>query len=204
MAKIDKRIDDYIDKAQEFAVPVLIHLRNLVHKACPDVTETMKWSFPHFEYKGNILCSMASFKVHCSFGFWKGTLMSDKDKLFAREAEGGMGHLGKITSLKDLPSDKKLIAYIKEAMVLCGNDIKPIKAKVTPLKEIEVPEFFIKELKRDKKALKTFESFSNSNKKEYVVWVTEAKTESTRQNRMQTAIDWMAEGKIRNWKYLKK
>ena len=204
MGKTDKRIDDYIKKSAEFAKPILSHLRKLVHNACPSVEETTKWGFPHFQYKGAILCSMASFKQHCAFGFWKASLMSDRDKLFV-QGEAAMGHLGKITSMKDLPSDKVLTAYIKEAAKLNEEGIKlPTRSKSTEKKELTVPEYFKKALSKNKKALSTFGNFSYSNKKEYVEWVTEAKTEETRNSRMETSIEWMAQGKIRNWKYLKK
>lgn len=202
MGKRDARIDEYISKSADFAKPVLIHLRELVHKTCPDVEETMKWSFPHFDYKG-MLCHMASFKQHCAFGFWKAELMKDKALMQNAKSESAMGHLGKITSLKDLPSDKKLISYIKEAVKLNDDGVKlpPRKKSET---ETTVPDYFIKALKKNKTAFKTFENFSPSHKKEYIEWITEAKTEETRNRRIITAIEWMTEGKSRNWKYMKK
>ena len=125
MPVIDPRIDEYISRSAEFAKPILSHLRSVVHKACPGVTETMKWSFPHFDYAGSILCSMASFKQHCTFGFWLGSLMPDPDKILSAVGEKtAMGHFGQIKSMKDLPSDKVLIKYIKEAMALNEKGIK--------------------------------------------------------------------------------
>ncbi len=203
MATKDKRVDAYIAKSADFAKPILTHLRELVHKACPEVEETMKWSFPHFDYKG-MMCSMASFKQHCAFGFWKASLMKDKTLVKNAKSETAMGHLGKITSLKDLPSDKVLIGYIKEAAKLNDEGAKlPQKPKSTEKKELVVPDYFLKVMKKNKKAFQTFDSFSYSNKKEYVEWITEAKTEETRAKRMETAVEWMAEGKPRNWKYMK-
>jgi uncharacterized protein YdeI (YjbR/CyaY-like superfamily) len=204
MGKKDKRIDAYIVRAQPFAWPILEHLRGLVHKACPEVEETIKWSFPHFDYKGEMMCAMASFKQHCAFGFWKASLMKDKTLVENAKGETAMGHLGKIASLKDLPSDAAMVRYIKEAMKLNDDGIKVVKKKPVTAKELEVPDYFLKELKKNKAAQKTFETFSPSNKKEYVMWITEAKTEETRTSRMTTAIEWMAEGKPRNWKYMKK
>ena len=67
MPKTDPRVNAYIAKAQPFAKPILIRFRKAVHAGCPDVTETMKWSFPHFDYKG-VLCSTAAFKAHCACG----------------------------------------------------------------------------------------------------------------------------------------
>jgi uncharacterized protein YdeI (YjbR/CyaY-like superfamily) len=200
----DPRIDLYISKSAEFAKPILIHLRELIHIACPDVRETIKWSFASFDYKGP-MCSMASFKQHCAFGFWKASLMKDKTLVANAESESAMGHYGKITSLKDLPSDKKIIAHIKEAMILNDKGIKLPPRKVTRAKkEIIVPVYFLKQLKKNKKAFTTFEGFSPSHKREYVEWITEAKTDETKNRRMETAIEWMSAGKSRNWKYVKK
>jgi uncharacterized protein YdeI (YjbR/CyaY-like superfamily) len=205
MGKKEKLIDAYISKSAEFANPILTHIRELVHKTCPDAEEKMKWSFPHFDYKGEMMCSMAAFKEHAAFGFWKASLMKDPVLAETAKSEVAMGHLGRLTSLKDLPSDKKLIAWIKEAMILNDKGIKlPARAKPVTTKELEVPEYFIKALAKNKKAKQTFDSFSYSNKKEYVLWVSEAKTEDTRNKRMETTVEWLAEGKIRNWKYAKK
>ena len=203
MGKKDKRIDAYIDKASAFAKPVLNHLRQLIHKACPETEETMKWSFPHFDYKEEIMCSMAAFKQHCAFGFWKASLMKDPKLMLNAKSEVAMGHMGRITSLKDLPSDKTIIGYIKEAMKLNDEGIKNQKPKSKIQKTIEAPDYFLKAIKKNKKAWATFEKFSPSNKKDYVEWIVEAKTDETLNKRMKQAIDWMAEGKPRNWKYMK-
>jgi len=204
MSKKDRRIDSYITKSQPFAKPILEHLRSLIHKACPEVEETMKWSFPHFDYKG-MMCSMAAFKQHCAFGFWKASLMKEKKLMQNAKSELAMGHLGRITSLKDLPADKVLLSYIKDAKKLNDDDVKlPVKKASKVKKEIIVPVYFLKALKQNKKALITFEKFSPSHKRDYIEWITEAKTEETRKKRIITAIEWLAEGKPRNWKHMKK
>jgi uncharacterized protein YdeI (YjbR/CyaY-like superfamily) len=204
MAKKEKLIDAYIAKSADFAKPILNHLRNLVHTACPDVEERVKWSMPHFDYKKSPLCHMAAFKQHAAFGFWKASLMKDKALLETAQSETAMGHLGKITSLKDLPSDKKIIRWIKEAMQLNDAGIKVAKKKPVAKEETDVPDYFTKALKKNKIALVTFETFSPSAKREYLDWVTGAKTEETKLSRLTEAIEWMAEGKKRNWKYEKK
>lgn len=205
MGKSDKRVELYINKSAEFAQPVLWHIVEVVHKACPDVEETMKWSFPHFIYKGSNLCSMAGFKQHCAFTFWLGSKMKDPNKILDKVGEKtAMGHLGQLKSLKDLPSDKVLTAYIKEAMSLIDKGEKIERKSIAAKKPLKVPAYFISALKKNKKALTTFENFSPSNKKEYVEWVTEAKTEETRSTRLKTAIEWMSAGKSRHWKYNKK
>src|SRR4051794_24982863 len=119
MALIDSRVDDYIAKSADFAKPILAYLRKVVHEACPEVKETIKWSFPNFEYRGSILCNMASFKQHCSFGFWLGGQMSDPDHLIETSGEKtSMGHLGQIKSMADLPTAPVLGRYIREEMAL--------------------------------------------------------------------------------------
>ena len=202
MGKRDNAIDAYIGKAADFARPILIHLRELVHKASPEAEEKMKWSFPHFDYKNEMMCSMEAFKQHCVFGFWKAALMKDPTLVENARSEVAMGHLGRITSLKDLPGDKKMTAYIKEAMGLNDQGIKlPSKAKSADKKELEVPDYFLKALSKNKKAKETFDNYAYSHKKEYLEWVTAAKTEPTREKRLATALEWMAEGKSRYWKY---
>jgi uncharacterized protein YdeI (YjbR/CyaY-like superfamily) len=199
MPKTDKRIDDFIVKSADFAQPVLIHLRKLVHEACPDVEETMKWSFPFFDYKGP-LCNMGAFKAHCSFGFWKATLLPDPKGVLTKEG-GSAGSFGKITSLKDLPADKVLTAFIKAAKKLNDDNVKVTKETKPPSKELPVPDYMMKALKKNKKAFFTFEEFSPSHRKEYIQWITEAKTEETRLKRMDTMMEWLVEGKSRHWKY---
>jgi uncharacterized protein YdeI (YjbR/CyaY-like superfamily) len=204
--KKEPRVDAYIKNAQPFAQPILKHIRGLVHKACPDVEEKIKWSFPHFDYKGGPMCHMASFKQHCAFGFWKAALMKDAEKLVeTAKSEVAMGHMGKITSLKDLPSDKILLGYIKEAMKLNEAGLKVPKKAVTETdrKELTTPDYLNAALQKNKKAKQTFDAFSYSNKKEYITWLEEAKTEATRLKRLADAVAWMSEGKIRNWKYQK-
>jgi uncharacterized protein YdeI (YjbR/CyaY-like superfamily) len=204
MAKSDKRVELYINRSAEFAQPILWRIVELVHKACPEVEETLKWGMPYFVYKGSNLCGMAAFKQHCVFGFWLGSKMKDPKKILRTgENKTSMGNLGKMTSLKDLPSDKILIAYIKEAMSLIDKGEKLEKAAPVTNKTLKVPAYFLAALKKNKKAIKTFEEFSPSHKKEYVEWVTEAKTETTRESRLRTAIEWMSEGKARHWKYTK-
>ena len=197
----DPRIDKYIKEAADFAKPILIHIRNLVHAGCPDVEETLKWGMPSFLHEG-ILCGMAAFKQHCTFGFWKGSLIIGKD---GRSQEEAMGQFGRLTSLTDLPSDKVILGYIKEAIRLNDEDVQvprraPSKVKK---KELVIPDYFLAVLKKNKKVFATFEQFSYSHKKEYVEWITEAKAEETRQRRLQTALKWLAEGKARHWKYEK-
>jgi uncharacterized protein YdeI (YjbR/CyaY-like superfamily) len=202
MGKRDKRVDAYIARSQPFAWPILEHLRELVHKACKDVEETMKWSFPHFDYKG-MMCSMASFKSHCAFSFWKASLMSDKKLVANAKGETAMGHLGRIEKLEDLPTDKVLMGYIREAMKLNDAGAKVEKKKVVK-KPVVVPEYLKKALSKNLLVKDNFEGFSPSQKREYIVWITEAKTEATRAKRIAQMLEWVSEGKLRNWRYMKK
>ena len=198
MGKRDVRVDAYISKAADFAKPILNQLREAVHASCPDVEEDMKWSFPHFMYKG-MLCSMASFKEHAAFGFWKGSL------IFGDQAKSGeaMGQLGRLTKPSDLPAKKVLAGYIKSAMALNDDGVKVARVpKRAAPKAVRVPEDLAAALKKNKKAHAAFAGFSPSHKREYIEWITEAKTAGTRARRLETAVDWMGEGKSRNWKYV--
>jgi uncharacterized protein YdeI (YjbR/CyaY-like superfamily) len=200
MGKRDPHVDAYIAKSPEFAQPILTHLRELVHRGCPEVEETIKWSMPSFVYKG-MLCGMAAFKQHATFGFWKHELVVGK----AGEKEG-MGQFGRITSLKDLPSSKVLLEHIRKAAALNDAGIKApsrIRAKPGEKRELAVPDYLVAALKQNKAAQANFEKFSFSHKKEYVEWLTGAKREETRQKRLQNALAWIAEGKSQNWKYMR-
>lgn len=205
MNHTNPKTDLYISRAEDFARPVLEYLRKIIHEACPEVEETIKWGFPNFDYHGGILCSMASFKHHCAFGFWKASIMKDPDGILHTEQKEAMGHLGQIRNLKDLPSEKILKKYIKEAMRLNEEGIGlPARTKTGAKKELVIPSYFTKELAKNKAAKKVFEAGSYSFRKEYIEWITGAKTEETRLKRLNTAIEWMAEGKGRNWKYEQK
>lgn len=203
MAEKNPAIDVYIEKASDFAKPILNHLRALVHKTCPQVVESLKWGFPHFTYKDDMLCHMASFKRHCVFGFWKASLMKDSWLMENAKAETAMGHYGKITSIQDLPADKIITGHLKEAMKLNDKGIKIKKEKTGPLQEIVPPDYFMQTINKNKQALEVWESFSNSCKKEYVEWITDAKRDETREKRILQAVTWISEGKDRNWKYKK-
>ncbi len=205
MGTYSTKTDAYMAQAAEFAKPILERIRLLVHTACPDIEEAWKWSFPVFLYKGDIVCNMAAFKQHCSFGFWKAGLMSDPENIMSGISEkNGMGDLGKITQLEQLPADDILIAYIKEAVQLSENKVKRApKPKPTEeeKKKLEIPKDLIQALTINELAIKHFESFPYSHKKEYCMWIGEAKTEATRTKRIAQAVEWITEGKDRNWKY---
>jgi uncharacterized protein YdeI (YjbR/CyaY-like superfamily) len=197
MAHRDPRIDAYIAKSADFAKPILEHLREVVHAACPEVEESIKWSCPHFMYRGKLMCSMAAFKQHCSFHFWHG-----KQVVGETETEG-MGQFGKITSVKELPNKKTLIAYVRKAIALRETGATQERAKPVRKPPLDVPTDFAVLLKKHAAARKHFEAFSPSAQREYIEWITEAKTDATRQKRIATALEWLAEGKHRNWKYMK-
>lgn len=203
MGKKDKRIDAYIAKAQPFAKPILTKLRALIHKANPEVVETVKWGMPSFDYKGSF-CSFAAFKQHAVFGFWKYKLIKDpKGYLGEIFNKGGasMGNLGRMTSVKDLPPDAAILDFIRQAKKLNDEGVKLPPRVVKPQKALTIPSYFTAALRKNKKAFVHFESFSPSAKREYVEWITGAKSEETRISRMETTIEWVGQGKKRNWKY---
>ena len=198
----DSRIDAYIAKAAPSAQPILKHLRTLVHQGCPTVFETIKWSHPSFVENGKNLCGMAAFKAHCSFGFWHQEMQAILAKDGHAGAEG-MGSFGKLTSLADLPGDCTLSSYIQAAVKLNASDA-PSRPRLSskPKAEAKVPADLAAGLKKSKLAAAAFAAFSPSQRREYVEWITEAKQEITRQKRLATTLEWLAEGKPRNWKYV--
>jgi len=199
MPTTDPFVDAYIEKSNDFAKPILKHIRALVHDACPDVVETKKWSFPHFDYKGEMMCSMAGFKEHCAFNFWKQSLL---DQTAFPAEKTAMGSFGRIKSLDDLPDAKTMKKLIGDAMKLNDDGIKVAKPKPTgEKKELVVPDVLLEALATNDAAADTFNSFPYSKKKDYVEWITEAKTDATREKRLATTIEWLAEGKSRHWKY---
>jgi uncharacterized protein YdeI (YjbR/CyaY-like superfamily) len=200
MGSRDVRVDAYVARAAPFAQPILRHLRSLVHEACPDVEETLKWGSPSFLHHG-ILCGFAAFKEHAVFGFWKGTLILGEKN---RSLEA-MGSFGRLTTLADLPSKKQLIRYVKQAMKLNEAGVKaPVKHKKPPKPPVRTPANLATALGKNKKAAATYEGFSPSARREYVEWLAESKRAETRAKRLATAVEWMADGKQRNWKYMKK
>ena len=192
MPKTDPRVDAYIDKAEDFARPILVEIRARVHAACPDCEETMKWSSPSFQYKG-MLCGMEAFKAHCMFGFWKAELVVGGSNPHARYRY--------LKSVADLPGKKQMAALIHKAMALNDQGVVVTRAPREKKAPARVPADLVAALQKSKKAQNAFEEFSPSHKREYVEWITEAKRDETRQQRIQTAVKWIAEGKSRNWKY---
>lgn len=203
MARLTPEVDAYIAKSAEFARPVLRKLRRLFHKACPKIEERIKWGVPSFEHKG-MVGGIAAFKTHVTYGFWKSTLLQDPAGILT-PGSGGGAFGQKVRSLADLPADDVLIAYIQEAVRLNEEGVKAPRAPAAQRDKsaVKAPPDLAAALKKNKAARTTFDAFSYSKRKDYVEWVTEAKQEATRRKRIATAVEWMAEGKPRNWKYMK-
>jgi uncharacterized protein YdeI (YjbR/CyaY-like superfamily) len=197
MASHDPRIDAYIARAAPFARPILEHIRAEVHAACPHIEEGIKWSMPFFSYKTAPLCMMAAFKQHCGFGFWLST------QVVGETAEEGMGQFGKLTSVADLPRRKQFADFIRTAMALNDAGVKLKRPKTEPRPPPPLPEALATEFAKTANALarKNYQGLSPSMQREYVQWITEAKTDATRRKRIATTLEWLAEGKSRNWKY---
>jgi uncharacterized protein YdeI (YjbR/CyaY-like superfamily) len=194
----DPRVDAYIERQAEFARPILQHLRQAIHAACPEAEETLKWSMPAFMYKGQILASMAAFKAHATFGFWRA-----KEVLGETGAErDAMGQFGKLASVSDLPPDDVLAGLIRQAMAATEQG-RPARPKAAPKPELATPHDLSAALAANPAARATFDSFSPSARRDYVEWVVDAKRPETRAGRVTRAVEWMAEGKKRNWKYEK-
>ena len=196
MPSRDPRIDAYIAKSAPFAQPILTHIREVVHAACPEVEETMKWSSPHFDHHG-IMCAMSAFKAHCALGFWKASLIPG-----LATGDGAAGNFGRITSLDDLPSKTVLMGYMKAAMRLNDEGVTAAKPKKkAPAAERPVPPELAAALAKNRAARAVFDAFPASHRREYIDWIADAKRDETRARRVEQAVEWIAEGKQRNWKY---
>jgi uncharacterized protein YdeI (YjbR/CyaY-like superfamily) len=193
--KTDPRIDAYIERQAAFAQPIMRHLREVVHAACPDCEETLKWSMPTFMYKGKILAGFAAFKAHATFGYWNDSMLNEDSK-----NRSAMGQFGRLTSLDDLPDRATLIDLTQQSMALIDSGAKPPRAtaKKAPF---TVPQDLRAAIDAMPAAAATWEGFPPSCQREYVEWVTEAKRDETRAKRLAQTIEWLAEGKRRNWKY---
>ena len=194
--KQDPRVDAYIARQADFARPILEHLRATVHAACPECEETLKWSMPAFLYKGEILANMAAFKQHATFGFWRGSMVVG-DTEAQRSA---MGQFGRLISVEDLPDRQALEALVRKAMALTDQGVKPVRNK-TGKAPLPVPQELRAALDANPAAAATFDGFPPSCRREYVEWIVEAKRDETRSKRVTQAVEWLAEGKRRNWKY---
>jgi uncharacterized protein YdeI (YjbR/CyaY-like superfamily) len=195
------RVDAYAEGLEAFAKPVFAHLRALVHRACPEAVEAIKWGIPHFDYRGEAMCIFAAYKRHCSFSFWKDSLMADARLQANADLPAAQRFMGKLTSLADLPPDDDIASWIEEAMSLNERGIKLPPRKSAGPKEVGIPAAFAERLAANPEAKAIFDSKSASFQKEYHVWIGDAKTDATRDKRINEALAWIAEGKGRFWKY---
>lgn len=196
MPTLDARVDAYIAKSQPFAQPILRYAREVIHAACPDVEETIKWGMPTFMYHG-MLAGMAAFKAHAAFGFWKGRLVTDT----AGKSGEAMWQFGRLTSPKDLPSRREFTKLVKQAMKLNESGAKVPHVRKHAKPALRTPADLAAALQSKSKARTFFASLSPSAKRDYVEWITEAKRAATRAERVATTVKWLGEGKRRNWKY---
>jgi uncharacterized protein YdeI (YjbR/CyaY-like superfamily) len=205
MEQYDNRVDAYIEKSADFAKPILKYLRELVHRASPEITETMKWSAPFFEYNG-VLCFMMAFKQHAGFGFWKADQLPDPHGILHTEGGESAGSIGKLTTVADIPDDDILIWYIRQAIAQKGalKEAKPAAKKAVSKPAAaapDTPDYLAELLYKAPDAKAYFEKFSPSQKKEYITWFEDAKSEATREKRLKEGLEWISEGKTRHWKY---
>jgi uncharacterized protein YdeI (YjbR/CyaY-like superfamily) len=195
------QVDAYIKKAAPFARPILVKLRSLFHRACPKVAEKIKWGHVSFEYQG-MLGGMAAFKHHATWGMWKASLIQDPDGVMARRASSMMS-AGQIDDVSQLADDDDILGIIKQGVVLNEQGAKvPSRARKTKRPPPKCPPELAAALKKSPKAAATYAQFNASHQREYVEWITEAKQQATRERRIAQAIEWMALGKPRNWKYM--
>jgi uncharacterized protein YdeI (YjbR/CyaY-like superfamily) len=199
----DPRVDDYIDQAAAFARAPLEHVREAMHAALPDVTEAIKWSHPFYLLDGKPFANMAAFKAHCSLGFWKGGRPVAEEAAGARDQ--AMGQFGRIESLADLPKAAALRKVIVDARAAWLAE-KAEKASAPPAPKAKreapaLPDDLAAALRAQRGARPKYDAFTPSQQREYVDWIVEARREATRASRIVQAVEWIAEGKTRHWKY---
>jgi len=204
MAQLNSKVEEYIAKSEAFAKPILEYLRQIIHETCPDATEDIKWGTPHYSYKGDHLCMIAGFKNHCSFSLYKAEFMIDKEIAESVKSGKKFGYMDKLKSVSELPSKEVLVSLLKEAMTINEKGIKKEKPVSDKPKVIETPDYLVEVLNANKKAKEVWESKSDSYRKDYLVWIIDAKTDTTRQRRIEQSLEWIAEGKGRFWQYAKK
>ena len=200
----DPRVDAYIAAAPAFARPILEHARAAVHAGCPEATETIKWRMPFFVVDGRPLAFMAAFKAHCGFGFWRARAIAGEGPAFGAErTDGGTDQFGRLEKVSDLPGKRALAALVKDAAkALAAVRERPLaagRARTRP--DADVPVALARALARHARARSTFDALAPSHRREYAEWIAEAKRDDTRERRVAQAIEWLAEGKSRNWKY---
>ena len=202
-----KAVDQYIAKSNDFAKPILNKLRESIHLYCFEVEESIKWSFPFFSYHGQNLCAIQGYKAHCNFSFWNGKYMKDPNHVFKVMEKGSMGTIGNLKSVDDIPADKIVKKYIVEAMQLCDSGVKrstkPKKVEALSSPKLVTPVEMLAAIQQNRSAQKHWEAFSASKKKDYIEWIVTAKRTATKQKRLKTTVEQLAEGKSRNWKYEK-
>jgi uncharacterized protein YdeI (YjbR/CyaY-like superfamily) len=189
----EPRIDAYIANARPFARPILEKIRERVHAVMPDVEEAMKWSHPTYCKGGKIVLATAAFKEHAAVNFWRG------QELGFETSDGAMGQLGRLTGVEDLPTD--FDQMIGRAAELSASTPAPRKTKHEPKPQPLMHPEFAAALDNAPKAKASLEAFSPSAQREYLEWISEAKQDATRHKRIATALEWLAEGKRRHWKY---
>lgn len=192
MAKLEPRIDDHIAKAGAFARPILEHFRALVHKTIPECEEAIKWGMPHFTLGGRNLAGMAAFKKHVSIFFHHD------------EQPGGTGKFRQIAAMEDLAEDSLIEERLRAAVErLSSAAAQPrTKAAAAPKPVPDMPSAFSQALIAAA-AMDRFDMMAPGYRREYIEWVADAKTDATRDKRIAQAVEWIGEGKHRNWKYQK-
>lgn len=187
MAKINPNaaqlIDNYLISKEPFANEINSILRELIHKAFPEVVEDWKWGTPVFQ-RNELVCGFAGFKKHVSLHFFKGAYMSDRHGLFTDDCSAQHSRTIKYASKKDIDTNK-LTDYLKEAFDQSG---VPLKKATAVKKEFVVPELLLQALDKNTLAKKNFKNMANTYRKEYAQHISDAKRESTRLRRLEKVI----------------
>jgi uncharacterized protein YdeI (YjbR/CyaY-like superfamily) len=115
-----------------------------------------------------------------------------------------MGQFGRLTALSDLPSDAAIAGLIAQAMALIDAGDRPRTGPKPPKAPLPVHPTFATAIAAAPAAAAIWAAFPPGKIRDYCEWINEAKTDATRDKRIAQAVDWIGEGKGRNWKYEKK
>lgn len=181
----------YIEQMPDFAQKICKKLRSIILKADPAIREDWKWG-PNYNCNG-MVCGYGGFTQHVKFTFFNGSEMKDPKHIFNHCVNNEFSRSIKYTDVLQI-DEKTLTSYIRESIEINKNGFK----RIVKNKTVELPEFLEKRIRKNKAAFTFFDNLSYGYKKDYVEWVTTAKREETRDERIEKLIKKCEMGKKMN------
>lgn len=192
-----EKISQYIESADVKKKEILQRLRDFLNRDDFGLTEDWKWHAPNFNSNG-MVCWLAFFKSHVGLNFFKGSLIEDLHGLYDNASMDKGNRIIKYKTINEI-NENLLEYYIYEAIKHNKEGAKITSKKV----EIEVPKDLAKALEKDIMAKDFFTNLAPGYKRDYIDWIISAKQEKTRLKRLETTLEWLGQGKKKNWRYKK-